>query len=444
MLKLASRIRRTCADPGSLHRRIATGFIWVSLFVLLGKAAGAAKEMAIAWRYGVSATVDAYVLVINVVSLPISLWFAVLSVVLLPIVARLRTEAPEELPAFRGELLGVTLLGGVLLGVITWLGLPVLLRTELFGLTGEAALQAAAMAGPLSVLLPIGTAISLLSAWLMARGKHRNTLLEAVPALIVLVAVLLPEGSLPQPLVAGTILGFALQVIGLAWPLSRIGELDRPVLRFDSPVWKAFLGGVGLMAVGQALMSLTGIVDQFFAAHLETGAVSTLSYASRVISLLVSLGAIAIGRSTLPVFSDLISRRPDEVRSAAMKWAGGMFVLGVVVATFTWWAAPWIIELLFQRGSFTADDSLAVSRVLRYFLLQVPFYFAGLVLLSLLSAQRAYTSIYRAALSGAVAKGGGLVLLFPSFGMIGIVVSTAVMYLVSLVVMLLALRVEVG
>ena len=62
MSSIANRIRRHLSDPESHHRKIATGFVWVALFVFIGKLAGAAKEMAIAWRYGVSETVDAYVL----------------------------------------------------------------------------------------------------------------------------------------------------------------------------------------------------------------------------------------------------------------------------------------------------------------------------------------------------------------------------------------------
>lgn len=40
----------------------------MSLFVLLGKLAGAVKEMAVAYRYGVSGVVDAYQLAFTVVT----------------------------------------------------------------------------------------------------------------------------------------------------------------------------------------------------------------------------------------------------------------------------------------------------------------------------------------------------------------------------------------
>ena len=54
----------------SSHARILSGFLWVSLFLFLGKATGAAKEMAVAWRYGVSPIVDAYVFVFNLLAWP--------------------------------------------------------------------------------------------------------------------------------------------------------------------------------------------------------------------------------------------------------------------------------------------------------------------------------------------------------------------------------------
>ena len=60
-----SRIRHHITNPESYHRRIASSFLLVSAFVLIGRLAGAAKEMAIAWRYGISEIVDAYVLVFS-------------------------------------------------------------------------------------------------------------------------------------------------------------------------------------------------------------------------------------------------------------------------------------------------------------------------------------------------------------------------------------------
>jgi putative peptidoglycan lipid II flippase len=437
MSSVISRIRHNLASSDSHHRKIALGFLWVSFFVMIGKLAGAAKEMTIAWRYGVSATVDAYVFVSNLINLPVSLWFSVLSVVLIPMQARLRQQSPQVLPLFRAELLGLTLLIGITLGGTTYFLFPLLLNTGWLGLSGRALIEATAMVGPFSVLLPMGVLISLFSAWLMAIGHHRNTLLEALPALVILIALLLPPAWLPEPLIWGTVAGIALQMSALAVPLKRTGELQKPAFHFRSTAWKSFWGSFGIMAAGQALMTMTSVIDQLFAAHLEAGSIATLGYANRIVALIVALGGMAISRSTLPVFSELASHgEAPKIHFVAMRWAKLMFISGLASTALCWWFAPYVVELLFLRGAFTAEDGVAVAIIMRYLAIQFPFYFSGIVLVSLFAAQGKYVEILLAAFSALAVKVITLVFLTPLVGLSGIAFSMALMYLASMVVML--------
>jgi putative peptidoglycan lipid II flippase len=430
MPTIISRIRRHLADPLSNHRRIAIGFLWVGLFVLVGKLAGAAKEMAIAWRYGVSETVDAYVFIFNLISWPVSVWFSVLTVVLVPLVARVRHESPLALPRFRSELLGVTLAVGIGLGVAAYFGLPLLLSTGWAGFSGSALQQALAMAGPLTLLLPMGMVISLFSAWLMANGHHRNTLLEVLPALAILGALLMPPNWVPEPLIWGSVAGFTLQLAGLGWPMRRAGELQRPALGFHSPAWQGFWRGFGVMAAGQALLSVTGIIDQFFAAHLGPGAITTLSYANRIISLIVALGSMAISRSTLPIFSELAGQGKSlRIRELSMRWSKVMLVLGFVCMIIIWLIAPRLVQLLFQRGAFTPENTLLVTDTIRYLLLQLPFNFAGIVLSMNLTSMRKYPELSLIAGACFFVKLVASFIFVPGLGLFGIAVSTAIMYL---------------
>jgi putative peptidoglycan lipid II flippase len=428
MSGIISRLRHHLANPDSYHRRIAEGLLWVSIFVLLGKLAGAAKEMTIAWRYGVSATVDAYVFVFNLVNWPVSVWFSILTVVLVPLAARLRNDNPAELPRFRGELLAFTLLLGVGLGALFWFGLPTLLGAGRAGLTGESLDQALAMAGPLSLMLPLGLVVSLFSAWMMAGGRHRNTLIEAVPALVILLALLLPPGWLPDPLIWGTVAGLALQLAGLAWPLRRAGELAPPSAAFQSPAWRGFWGGIGIMAVGQVLMSFVGIIDQFFAADLGQGALSTLGYANRILALVLGMGATAIGRATLPVFSEAHANGGIDVNALAMYWAKLMFVLGMGALLIGWIAAPGVVSLLFERGAFTPDDTKAVTRVFRYGLVQVPFYASALTLVNLFAGQKRYYVLLVSGAVGLAIKVIAATALVKFMQLDGLVLSTAAVY----------------
>ena len=348
--------------------------------------------MAIAYRYGVSADVDAYLFVFNLVSWPIGVWFSVLTVVLVPLVARIRHDASVEFPCFRSELLGLTLLLGVCLMLLAWLGLPLLLRSSWTGLPASSVTIAINMVPALAILAPLGVLISLFSAWMLAAGRHANTLLEGVPSLVILVILItFPSGGV-ESLVWATVAGFAFHMLSLATPLARRGEIESPRFSHQSPCWPVFWQGFGIMLVGQALMSFVGIIDQFFAAHLNTGSIATLSYANRILALILGLGATAVSRATLPVFSRAQAQGGAQLHlhRIAIYWLQLLFVLGVGAMILGWWLAPWAVKLLFERGAFVAQNTEAVTQVLRYGLVQLPFYFVGILFVSILTSQARY------------------------------------------------------
>ncbi len=100
MRLIPSNIRQRLAALHPDHKRIVRGAVWVSLFVLLGKLAGAVKEMAVAYRYGVSGVVDAYQLAFTVVTWIPGTLVSVIGVVLIPILVRLRQRDAADRALF--------------------------------------------------------------------------------------------------------------------------------------------------------------------------------------------------------------------------------------------------------------------------------------------------------------------------------------------------------
>lgn len=424
---LDARIKAAHPD----HRAIFKGMAWISFFVVIGKLMGAAKEMAVAYRYGVGAEVDAYLFVLNFISWPVGVWFSVLTVVLVPLVAKIRQEAIDELQRFRAELFSAAILLGLVLATLAFLGLPMVLRSQWAGLPLATAAIAVHATPVLVLLLPLGIIISLFSAWMLAAGQHANTLLEGVPALVIGIVVLISAGSGIQSLVWATVAGFAAHLISLAIPLAYRREIELPRFTFRSSQWPLFWRGFGIMLAGQALMSLVAIIDQFFAVYVGTGAVATLSYANRIVSLLLTLGGTVVSRATLPIFSAAHRQGGTQVQRVAAQWAGVMFMVGVISFCVAWWLAPHAVKFIFERGAFTAQDSSAVSEVLRYALVQLPFYFSGLVLVSGLVSRGMHKLVALSAIVNLVIKIGGNCLLAPTMGLKGIALATAMMYVVS-------------
>jgi peptidoglycan biosynthesis protein MviN/MurJ (putative lipid II flippase) len=375
--------------------------------------------------------VDAYLFVFNLVNWPIGVWFSVLTIILVPLAARIRHGESAELPRFRSELLGIALLLGLALTCLGWLGLPLLLRSSWIGLPAATVHIALNITPTLALLAPLGVIISLFSAWMLAAGRHANTLLESVPALAILVAVLAFPGGGVEPLIWGTLAGFTFHLLSLVLPLARRGEIEAPSFTRQSPQWTPFWRGFGIMLVGQALMSFTGIIDQFFAARLGAGTIATLSYANRILSLILGIGAMAVSRATLPVFAKAQAQGGEQVHRVATHWVRLLFALGVVTMVASWWLAPLGVKLLFERGAFTSRDTDIVAEVLRYGLAQLPFYFAGIVLVSLFSSQGRYRVIATVAGINLLTKVVANFVLVTWFGLNGLLLSTAFMYFIS-------------
>ena len=176
-------------------------------------------------------------------------------------------------------------------------------------------------------------------------------------------------------------------------------------------------------------MGLTLIVDQVMAAQLGEGAIATLGYANRILALVLGLGAMAAARAILPIFSEAVaSGQTLQVTHQAMRWARLLFLLGLVMSLAGWFLGPWGVRLLFERGAFSAENTVEVTEVFRFGLAQLPFYFAAIILVQWLASQGRHRIIAVSGLVGLSIKIAANSLLIPWLGTAGITLATALMY----------------
>ncbi len=408
----------------------------MAFFLLIGKFAGAAKEMAVAYRYGVSNATDAYQFTMTMANwLPATI-VGVLGVVLIPVLVRGRYGNRADWSRFVGEIQAWIVALGLLLAALIYVLWPAVLDLAGRGLTPEARHMSRllTLAFAPAALLTLLTGIS--GARLRAHERHINTLLDSVPALAILLWVL-ADGTRDDvgPLLWGTLVGYAIQSVWLFWLASRAdGFRGRPHLSWQSDRWPDLARAAGIMLIGQVAMSFVGPIDQYTAANLGSNANATLGYAARILSLALGIGAASVGRAALPVLADIQGRGDaGYARSMALKWSVLMLVAGAVAALVGWLLAPWGVGLLFQRGAFTAQDTQVVAHVLRWGLVQLPFYFGVLILVQLLASQNRYTLMAVIAVANFLLKAVMNSVLAPWMGTAGIMLATGVMYALSYV-----------
>ncbi|WDF38227.1 lipid II flippase MurJ [Streptomyces sp. T12] len=109
------------------------------------------------------------------------------------------------------------------------------------------------------------------------------------------------------------------------------------------------------------------LIERYFASGLPSGAISHLNYAQKVAQLPMSL-SLMVCVVTFPVVARAIAegdtRRARDRVERDLVLTACLVLLGAAVVVA---CAPQIVQLLFQRGAFTAEDTAATAAVMRVY-----------------------------------------------------------------------------
>lgn len=131
------------------------------------------------------------------------------------------------------------------------------------------------------------------------------------------------------------------------------------------------------------------VVDQTMAAELPAGSVSTLAYASRLVSVIVALLASSISAALTPHLSVMVTRRDWEAcRQTVRRWMLLMALISVPLTIVLIADSRQLVRLALEHGVFGPRDTAAVTPVLILYALQIPFYVCSRVPYRLVLAMR--------------------------------------------------------
>jgi murein biosynthesis integral membrane protein MurJ len=426
---LSRRLRGVHAN----HKRIAAGAVTIAVLTVIAKALVAVREMSIAWRYGVSGIVDAYQLSLTIVTWVPVMLTAIMSVVLVPRLVMLDRRKPAR-EQFVSEFNGTVLAVGLGITLLTYLSAPWAARLMASGLDAQTLHLTTAMVQRLAPVALFMIVAGYFTARLQARERFSYTVTEAVPALMIALLVLTPfAGHSAAPLILGALIGYLAQALILS-RLVATGDppLGKVSLRHRSDEWGTFYRSILMMTLGQIVLTVTNPIDQAFAARLGEGSVATLGYAMRIVTLFSGLATVVIGRALLPVLSNAVADGNYALgRRQVLQWAWLMVVAAIVGSAILWVITPEMVTLLFQRGAFDARATAAVSHTLRFGLVQLPFYFGSIALVQWIAAKGSYQLLFASACIALPVKVIFNLLLVHPFGLAGLMLATAAMYLFS-------------
>lgn len=229
------------------------------------------------------------------------------------------------------------------------------------------------------VVLPFLTLVALAAALMGMLNALGHFFIPALSpasfnvASIVLVVALVPIapriGVDPIMIVAlATVAGGLLQV-AVQWPtLAREGFRYRASIDVRDEGLRRVLLLMGPGTVGLAATQINVFVNTVLATGEGTGAVSWLDYAFRLMYLPIGLFGVSVATASTPGISRLVaSGELARVRATVAHAVGLTMLLNVPATLGLIVLAEPIVRVIFEHGSFSADDSAATAGALRYY-----------------------------------------------------------------------------
>ena len=421
---------------GSINRQILGATLVVGLATGLVKFASVGKELFVAWRFGTGDELDAFLIALVVPSFLINLIAGSFKVVLIPSFIKIREQqgsiAAEQLfsNAIAWALGLLTLMVILMVSTTSWY-LPLLAS----GFTTEKLNLTTKLLWAIAPFVLFSGIIRIWGAVLNAGERFALAALSpfAIPLMTVILLLLVPNWgifALAFGLVAGSLIEMIILGIGLR--IQKIGILPRWG-QFDANLRELARQYVPVTA-GAFLMCSTNLVDQSMAAMLSTGSVSALGYANRVIALPLSLTTLALGTAVIPYFSKTIAQKDwRKIRHTFRYYLRLIFTITIPATIIFILASKVIVQILFERGSFTADDTINVSQIQIFYALQIPFYIAAIFVVRLVNSLGInYILAWGSSINLLVNITANYIFL-QLFGLKGIALSTSLVYLISFI-----------
>ncbi len=342
------------------HRQIFRALLSIASAALLIRIMGMVNQIVVTGRFGAGATMDAYFVAASLPTLIASLGGAALEASVIPVYARVRSEGREQ-----ASILISTLLNMLLLGTALFTVLMLIFRRQLIFLSAPAldpgrAGLAVGLAPFIFPALLLMVVVSFLECVLNTEGQfgwpaYAGLLVPLTAATFVL---LLGKSQGVVILCIGTLVGLCLQLSIVFLRAKRAGLSYRLAMNWRNPAISAIAIAAWPVFLGALISQASPLVDQIFASYLSAGSISALSYAMKLISVPTGVIFVAVGRAALPYLSRQASA--NDMRSFKHTLHLYLWIVGggtIVLTAFMLVLAHPIVQILFQRGAFTAADT---------------------------------------------------------------------------------------
>jgi putative peptidoglycan lipid II flippase len=367
-------------EPASSTRTIARRATSASLATMASRVLGVVREMVLATLFGPSSAMDAYRIAFRIPNMLRDLFAeGVMSAAFIPTFTR-RLTLDGKPSALR---LGLVATNGLVVITGTLVLLGIIFAEPLVRLVVSA--DYAARPGQVDltvflsrIMMPYLTFIAVAATAMgMLNALHHYFLPAFSPAMFNVVSIactlalvpVMPALGLPEvtAIAIGTVTGGFAQW-AMQWPmLRREGLRYRAVVDWHDEGLRRMLLMMGPGTIGLAATQINLLVASYLASS-ETGVVSTLEWAFRLMYLPIGLFGVSIAAATLPAVSRQHAEQDTQaVRTTVANGLSLMLMLNIPATVGLLVLATPIVRVMYEHGRFTAHDTIATAAALQLY-----------------------------------------------------------------------------
>ncbi|KMT22735.1 murein biosynthesis integral membrane protein MurJ [Clostridium cylindrosporum] len=344
--------------------------ILLMVATVISKVLGFAREIVLAYFYGVSATADAYKIAITIPGTIFAMIGAGIATGYIPMYSRIeKDDNVESANRFTSNMINFVLVICTIIVVIGLVFTTPIVKLFAAGFKGET-LRICVLITRFTIAGVYFTAlVYIFTGYLNLKNKFLMPALVAIPMNIVVIATIaISSKTSIEVLAIGTLLSIAIQLVFLLPVIKKTSYKHKLILdRKDKNLKRMVLLAIPVI-IGISVNQINVLVDRTIASLISNGAIAALDYAVKLNGFVQGIFVMSIVTAMYPMISRMGAENNIEGLKKSLNEAIISVSLLVIPATVgaMVFAKP-IVKLLFERGAFDSNAATMTSGALFFY-----------------------------------------------------------------------------
>lgn len=420
---------------------VAEATILITVLLFLSKIIGYFREILVAKYFGATGQTDAFLVALIIPTLIMGLISSGLSILIIPVYIEKRKKDVQKAKFFINQIFffwSIILLG---ISLLVFLFVPFFVKIVAFGFEGERFDLAITLT---RYLIPLGFAtvfIGFFTGLFQARKQFLYpTLIGVIGNILIVLSLVLFRPKLGlNSWTVGQLFYAVFGFFALFWVLWQKEFFHNFFLKYiDWVEIKHFFTLFFPLILVSGVTTLNQIIDKTIASSLQIGSIAILNFAQRTFDIPLSLLAAPLAVAIFPTFSSLaLGKNKEADYASTLKKALSLSWYIIIPATFILIVlSQSIVKFLFQRGAFSAEDTILTAFTVSMYSLGLFAYAANYFLISVFySFKNTKTPLIISSVIVAINIVGNIIL-SRILGIAGIGLATAIAAIVGFVLFL--------